>query len=115
MHYPYYQHPRVVRPARRLFALLSVIGLALLATRSAAALLRRYGVVLRAACALLCCCVSPSLCINNIDALYLWLISMIIPPAQAAGWAPASVASVRVCVYHLFCLSVCHYCVSERA
>lgn len=28
--YPYYEHPRVVRPARRLFALISVIGLALI-------------------------------------------------------------------------------------
>jgi hypothetical protein len=29
--YPYYQHPRVVRPARRLFALISVAGMLLLA------------------------------------------------------------------------------------
>ena len=29
--YPYYQHPRIVRPARLLFALISVVGLGLLA------------------------------------------------------------------------------------
>lgn len=29
--YPYYEHPRVVRPARRLFALISILGMAALA------------------------------------------------------------------------------------